>query len=164
MPKGRVAKQVDTLSPPVVEVVVAEPGDPSDPSKCGEQRRYFQSELSLRQTGELIDFLASLMNDPEEGIDLDELLNTDLSSGQGMANLIRRLLSLGPAALAKVVAILLSAPSEADWIAENITPGEVMRILKTFVQQNDVAGLAQDFFALQAELSTALSQFKPDKK
>jgi len=157
----RTPTQIETLSPPIVEVVISD-RLPSPEGADGEQRTYHQSELSLRATGTLIEFLASLVADPSSGLDLDELLASDLSTSPGIATLLERLLGLGPTVLASVIAIVLGAPQDAEWIADNLSPSRALRIIQTFVQQNDVPGLVRDFTSLQGELRSVMSQFAPE--
>jgi len=128
-----------------------------------EVRIYIQRELSLRQTGLLLELLTSIILDPASGVDLEEVMNLDLNTANGLSMLVGKVIGLGPAVVSRLLAILLNAPDDAEWLLDNLTPAEAMAIIRRGMVQNDLPGLLADFFALQGEITAAVSQARTGK-
>jgi hypothetical protein len=152
MPKS----QIRTLDPKPESVSVID-------RATEEWRAYTQRELSIRQTGALLELLAGVILDPESGIDLDEVLKLDLNTAVGLSTLVGKVIGLGPTIVSRLIAILLNAPNDSDWLADNLSPSEALTIIRRGMVQNDLPRLLADFFALQTELTAALSQARSPK-
>jgi hypothetical protein len=146
-----------TLAPRVEFVHVIDRG-PTAEGETPEERVYRQQELSLLQTFDLFELLMGILLDPASGIDLEEVLALDLNTATGLSTLVGKLMRLGPNLVARLIAILLNAADDADWLLNNLTPAATIEILRTGVQQNDLSRLLADFFALRGDVTKALSQ------
>lgn len=148
-------QSMDVLVPPVLDVVIRD-------RKSGEQRVFQQTELSIRQIGDLVEFIAALATDPANGLNVDDIIGVDPNDPANAARILMRIAAIGPDAVGSLLGILLGSPEDASWIADNIPARQVLPILQSFVEQNDVAGIVRDFFALQRSLQTAVAQAKQE--
>lgn len=111
---------------------------------------YEQSPLGLGRTGELLSLIAESINK----LDLDkenvDLKNVDTEKSEDMLKMLSTLLKKAPEIVAQMVCILLGAETEEDKknIDQNCSLKTLLSIAKTFISQNDIMGVKNDFLEL----------------
>lgn len=109
----------------------------------------------------LMDTATAGSNNKEDGEETDKGLKAaakNLASDREMITGLVRIIATLPRALPRISAAILGAPE--DYLRANLRPKEAFGILRTFIQQNDVGSIVQDFFALFQEFKTEVA---PDK-
>jgi len=93
---------------------------------------------------------------------LDSLLNESQSAD--LAPTLMRIVISIPKSIPKIVALCLDVPKKEKYILENIRARQGLQIVKTFIEQNEVAELLQDFFGLMNDLGLESGQPKQTTK
>ncbi len=113
-------------------------------------REFDQRPLGLRGTARLLDVLATTMADTG-GFELfQQIGDVDVSdpSSIDVDKVFPALLQIVrtiPDALPKLLAIALRSPDDEEFLAEEATPVNALRVIKTFIMQNDIPQLIKDF-------------------
>ncbi|HNX02187.1 MAG TPA: hypothetical protein PLE33_05795 [Candidatus Cloacimonas sp.] len=111
---------------------------------------YEQSPLGLGKTGELLSLIAESINK----LDLDkenvDLKKVDTEKSEDMLKMLSTLLKKAPEIVTQMVCILLGAETEEDKknIDKNCSLKTLLSIAKTFISQNDIMGVKNDFLEL----------------
>jgi len=111
---------------------------------------YEQSPLGLGRTGELLSLVADSINK----LDLDkenvDLKNVDTDKSEDMLKMLSTLLKKAPEIVTDMVCIILEAKTDEDRenIDKNCSLKTLFAIAKTFISQNDIMGVKNDFLEL----------------
>jgi len=138
--------------------------DPTGESITIQGRTYTQRALGLRGTAQFIEVLATTVAETGNLDMLNKLGDMDVSDPkkldmEKMFPLLLQTLRLIPDALPRLIAICLRAPDDTEFLAEYATPGIALRIVKTFVVQNDIPQLVRDF----TEVITIFNKLSAEK-
>jgi len=143
---------IETLAPSSVEVII---GD----------RTYIQRPLSLHRTANLVVVLSEEIQKAATSRALEDLLSQDMDNIDAVAMLPMAIQVLAniPTALPRIVSIILTgadSEDEINFIDENCRLAQTMRILRTFIEQNEPEELIENFMVLRSTLSDAWSKAK----
>ncbi len=89
-----------------------------------------------------------------EVADVESAAKSLVSDREVLTSFVRIIATL-PRAMPRIAAAILDAPEA--YLKANLRPKEAFGILRTFIQQNDVGSIAQDFFGLFQELKGNLT-------
>lgn len=126
-------------------------------------REYTQRPLGLRATAAFLDVLATTVADTG-GFELfKQIGDVDIGDPSSMDvdktfPALLQMLRLIPDALPKLLAIVLRAPDDVEFLGDYATPIDAMRVVKTFITQNDVPQLIRDFTEVAALFSQTVSK------
>ncbi len=132
---------LQVLDPPSVRVTIA-------------GRDFEQKPLGLRGTAALLDVLATTVTESGSFSLFSELGDIDLADPtkvdvDKVLPVLLQTVRLIPDALPKLIAIALRT-DDVEFIGEHVTPVRAMRIIKTFISQNDIPQLVRDFTEVAA--------------
>lgn len=125
-------------------------------------REFRQRPLGLRGTAAFLDVLATTIADTGS-FDLFEQIgevniadpsNVDLDK---VFPVLLRTLRVIPDALPKLLAIVLRAPDDVEFFAEDATAIDALRVFKLFIVQNDIPQLVKDFTEVAALFSQTVT-------
>ncbi len=141
---------MDVLDPVAVDVKIA-------------RREYAQRALGLRGTGKFLDVLATTVANTGNfdlfqqigDVDVDDPSSIDVDK---LLPILLQIVRAIPDALPKLLAIILRAPDDEEFLAEEATPGDAMRVIKTFITQNDIPQLVKDFMEVAALFSKTVAE------
>jgi len=139
---------LQVLDPPSVKVTIA-------------GREFEQKPLGLRGTAALLDVLATTVTESGSFSLFAELGEVDLSDPakvdiDKVLPVLLQAVRLIPDALPKMIAIALRT-DDVDFVGEHVTPVHAMRIIKTFISQNDIPQLVRDFTEVAALFRTEMA-------
>lgn len=152
----RAKTDLEVMAPTPTEVVI---GD----------RVFVQKPLSLRGTARLVVALSEEIQRAATSDALDSLLAQDLNeaSAGAMVPALIQVLSGIPNALPRIITIILTGDDDkedVEFVDVNTRLVQAMRILRTFVDQNEPEELVENFMVLRSTLSDALSKAKAKTK
>lgn len=146
---------LDVLAPAGVEVVIG-------------GQTYSQRPLTLRKTALLVNIVAGVFEEVSTTPAMARILNTDLEGGVApLVGPIVQMLARVPDALPHIITVILTGKEEAetvDHIAEYATLPDAMRILTTFVAQNEPEELIANFTLLRSTVVEAIAKAKTSQE
>ncbi len=139
---------IETLSPEAVEVTI---GDET----------FVQLPLRIDKLSDAMqEIIDAVLGGGRENL-LDQLV------GDGAENAAPMLLNLLigiPKSLPKIVALCLDIPKKETYIRDHIKARPALAIVKTFIEQNEIQELLQDFFGLMGDLGMDMNQSQNGQK
>lgn len=122
-------------------------------------REFTQRPLGLRGTARLLDVLATAVADTGSFELFQQIGDVDVSDPSGIDvdkifPILLQAVRTIPDILPKLVAIALRAPDDEEFLAEEATPLDAVKVIKTFITQNDIPQLIKDF----TEVTSLFSQ------
>lgn len=143
------AEDIQVLDPEAVDVKIA-------------GREYTQRALGLRGTGKFLDVLATTISGTGSAdlfqqigdVNVDDPANVDVDK---FLPILLQAVRAIPDALPKLLGIVLRAPDDEEFLAEEATPIDAMRVVKTFITQNDIPQLVRDFSSVTALFSKTVA-------
>jgi len=126
-------------------------------------RTYVQKPLTLRRTTRFITAVADEAQKAVNSPSLTALLTTDLEGIDAVAALpaLMQGLQALPDALPRLMAIVLTGDEQAadiDFLDENASLADALRVARVFVEQNDVEELVENFTVLRGVVTAALEK------
>lgn len=150
---SRTAKNdLEVLSPSAVEQVI---GD----------RTYVQKPLSLRGTTSLIAAIGQEVEKATASPALASLISSDLENVD-VASLIPNMveiLATIPNAVPRILTVILTGKEDVDeieYINDNCRLPQAVRILRTFIEQNEPEELIENFMVLRSTFTNAVNKAK----
>ena len=142
--------EIQTFDPPSVQVLIA-------------GREYTQRPLGLRGTARFLDVLASTVADSGSFDLFQQIGDVDVSDPSSIDvdkvfPVLVRTLQMIPDALPKLLAIVLRAPDDEEFLAEDATLSDAVKALKVFIVQNDIPQLVRDFTEVAALFSETMAK------
>lgn len=133
--------------------------DPTGETLTISGREFTQRALGLRGTAAFIEVLATTVADTGNFDVFNKLGEVDVNDPNSidiekMFPILLQVLRLIPEALPRLISICLRAPDDVEFLAEYVTPITALKIVKTFVVQNDVPQLMRDFTEVAAMFGT----------
>jgi len=133
--------------------------DPTGETLTISGREFTQRALGLRGTAALVEVLATTVADTGNfdvfnklgEVDINDTSSIDIEK---MFPILLQVLRLVPESLPRLIAICLRAPDDVEFLADNVTPITALKIVKTFIVQNDVPQLMRDFSEVAAMFTT----------
>jgi hypothetical protein len=118
-------------------------------------REYTQRPLGLRGTAKFLDVLATTMTEGGSFELFQQIGDVDVSDPSGIDvdkifPVLLQTVRMIPSALPLLLAIVLRAPDDEEFLAEEATPADAMKVVKTFITQNDIPQLVRDFTEVAA--------------
>jgi hypothetical protein len=143
------ANDIQTFDPPTVTVQIA-------------GREYVQRPLGLRGTAKFLDVLAGIIADTGSFDLFQQIGEVDVSDPSSIDvdkafPILIRTLQMIPEALPKLLAIVLRAPDDEEFLAEDATLSDAVKALKTFIVQNDIPQLVRDFSSVATLFSKTMA-------
>lgn len=122
-------------------------------------REFTQRALGLRGTAAFLDVLATTVADTGSFDLFQQIGDVDVSDPASIDvdkifPVLLRTVRLLPNALPKLLAIILRAPDAEEFLAEEASPVDAIRVIKLFIPQNDIPQLVRDF----TEVATLFSE------
>ena len=144
------ASDIDTLDPVGEVVKIA-------------GREFTQRPLGLRGTVRLLDVLATAMANTGSFELFQQIGDVDVSDPSSIDvdkifPILLQTVRTIPDVLPKLVAIALRAPDDEEFLAEEATPIDAVKGIKTFITQNDIPQLIKDFMEVTALFSQTVAQ------
>jgi len=126
-------------------------------------RDFTQRALGLRGTAAVLDLLATTIADTGSfdlfqqigEVDVSDPTNIDVDK---FFPILLRTVRLIPSALPRLIAIILRAPDDEEFLAEEASPIDALRVIKTFAAQNDIPQLVRDFTEVAKLFGETMSQ------
>ena len=139
---AKTKSSIKTLSPEAVEVTI---GDET----------FVQLPLRIDKLSDAMqEIIDTVLGGGRENL-LEQLV------GDNTGNVAPMLLNLVvgiPKSLPKIVALCLDVPKKENYIRDHIRPRPAIAIVKTFIEQNEIQELLQDFFGLMGDLGVNMNQ------
>lgn len=123
---------------------------------------YEQKPLRIDKLSDVMEEITDIVLSQGSGKLFDQMLDaaqgdTQKTSEQGaMPILIRTMVSI-PKRLPKIVSMLLTDAKERD-LLERMSARQAVSIIKTFIEQNEIGALIQDFFGLMTSVNLSVTQ------
>lgn len=142
-----------------METLVPEPVNWEIGGKLFEQR-----PLTLKRLSGVMNEIVDVLLSGNQNVLLDQVVDSLSDEGEVgeslkkavMPVLIRTIISM-PEALPHVCALILDESAE-EHLDEHLRGRQAIAILKTFIEQNEVGALLQDFFGLMGSLQTSVTE------
>lgn len=141
--------ELEVLSPVAVEWVI---GD----------RLFYQQPLNLKRLSAVMKEITDVLLSGGRGAILDQVMDAVGEGGlKGAARqtvmpvLVRTIVSI-PEALPRICALILEKGDE-KYLDAHLGGRQALAIIKTFIEQNEVGALLQDFFGLLGSLEVSLT-------
>ena len=127
------------------------------------ERLFHQKALSLRGTARLVAAVAEELQKVTQSPALANLLTTDLEEMDVVALLpvIVQVIAAVPDALPRIMAIVLTGDEhieDIDFLDDNASLADALRIGRTFIEQNEFEELVENFTVLRGAVTTALER------
>jgi len=120
-------------------------------------RTFTQRALGLRGTAQFIEVLATTMAETGNYDVFNSLGDVDVSDTKKLdmekiLPIMIQTLRILPNALPRLIGICLRAtsPDDEEFLADNVTPITALKVVKTFIVQNDIPQLVRDFTEVAA--------------
>lgn len=123
------------------------------------ERVFEQTPLQIDRLGDVFEEIVDIVVGGGLAGVLDQLM--DIQSADIMPVLARVVAGV-PKKLPKIVALALDMPKDEKFIRTHVRARQAVQIIRTFVVQNEVAALLQDFFELAQELRTGVEEVTAD--
>ncbi len=141
MAKTKTNSTLDVLSPDTVEVEIG-------------TKTYDQTPLRIDKLSDALqEIVDTVLSGGRENL-LDQLAE---GNNDRVAPLLLNLLVGIPKSLPRIVALCLDQPKEEKYILEHIKARQALAVVKTFIEQNEVQELMQDFFGLMTDLGIQMT-------
>lgn len=153
MPRTAVPQSdTEVLSPASVNVQIGE-------------HVYVQKPLSLRGTTSLINVIGEEIQKATSTPALAALLSTDLENADvaALVPMMVQILSTVPNAIPRIITVILTGkedPDEIEYINDNCRLPQAIRIVRTFIDQNEPEELIENFMVLRSTFSNAVDKVK----
>ena len=142
--------EMRTLSP---DAVAWEIGD----------KLFHQEPLTLKRLSSVMNEVVDVLLSGNQGAILDQVVDSMSDEGKlGMQTqravmpaIVRTIVSM-PEALPHICALILDESAE-EYFDEHLRGRQAIAILKTFIEQNEVGALLQDFFGLMGSLRMSVT-------
>ncbi len=125
-----------------------------------------QKPLRLGLLSDVMEEITDIVLGTGQGAIFDQMVEAaskgeeqDIIGTATMPVLIRTVVSI-PRRLPKIVALMLAdgESGREEYMAEHLRPRLALQIVKTFIEQNEIGALIQDFFGLVSSVSQSVSQ------
>ncbi len=126
-------------------------------------REFMQRPLGLRGTARLLDVLATAVADTGSFELFQQIGDVDVSNPDSIDvdkifPILLQAVRTIPDILPKLVAIALRAPDDEEFLAEEATPIDAVKVIKTFITQNDIPQLIKDFMEVTSLFSQTVAK------
>ncbi len=111
-------------------------------------------EVLASGKGELLDRFMDTANAAGEEGDREKAAKESISDRETLASFVRIIATL-PRAMPRITAAILDGSE--DFFRANLHPKEAFGILHTFITQNDIGSIIQDFFGLFNEMKSSVT-------
>ena len=111
-------------------------------------------EVLASGKGELLDRLMDTATAAGEGDNPEKVAKESISDRETLTSFVRILATL-PRAMPRITAKILDGSE--DFFRANLRPKEAFGVLRTFITQNDVGSIIQDFFGLFNEMKSSVA-------
>ncbi len=122
-----------------------------------------QRPLTLKRLSVVMNEIVDVLLGSGQGALLDQVVDTLSADGslaskmkQAVMPVIVRTVVSVPGALPHICALILDESAE-EYLDEHLRGRQAVAILKTFIEQNEVGALLQDFFGLMSSLQGSLT-------
>ena len=122
-----------------------------------------QKPLRLAPLSDVMEEITDIVLSQGRGAIFDQMVDAATEGGTAkaleqatMPMLIRTVVTI-PRRLPKIVSMLLPDAGE-KYLGEHLRPRQAVQIVKTFVEQNEIGALIQDFFDLVSSVNLSVQQ------
>ena len=124
-----------------------------------------QTPLRIDRLSDVMEEITDIVLGPGRGAILDQIIDAAAKGGEGeqetisqsaMPILVRTVVSI-PKRLPKIVAMIL-VDANQQYLRDNMSARQAIQIVKTFIEQNEIGALIQDFFGLVSSINLSVDQ------
>lgn len=124
---------------------------------------FVQTPLRIDQLGDVMEEIVDVVVGGGRGAILDQIIDAADGKGKGasiptatMPILIRTLVGV-PKRLPKIISLCLPGAKEQH-LRDHLNARQAVAIIKTFIEQNEIGALIQDFFGLMTSVNLSVQQ------
>ena len=123
-----------------------------------------QTPLRIDRLSDVMEEITDIVLGQGRGAILDQIMDAatkgdgakDTISQAAMPILVRTVVSI-PKRLPKIVAMIL-VDANQQYLRDNMSARQAIQIVKTFIEQNEIGALIQDFFGLVSSVNLSVTQ------
>jgi len=118
-------------------------------------KEFEQEPLRIDRLGDVFEEIIDIVVGGGQAALFDQLTG---NNAEAIMPILARVLAGVPKKLPKIVALALAVPKEETYIRDHLRARMAVQIIRSFVVQNEVAALLQDFFELAQEMKMGVEE------